>query len=93
MSSRSNKERQLKKNIELSKARAIQAAKETNQRELTAKEEQYFEDELMKAVPEAESKLPRIWNDKSVGKDDFKRPDLGFFGGVNFDKNGKIIRG
>lgn len=49
------------------------------------------EKELRKAAVVAESKLPRVWNqEKDNTPDDFKRPQLGFFGGVDFDKDGNI---
>ena len=50
--------------------------------------------EFQKAVITADKQLPYIWNDdKDNTPDDFKRPTLGtFFGGVNFDKKGNIIR-
>jgi len=48
--------------------------------------------EFKRAALEAEQRLPYVWNqEKDDTPDDFKRPSLGFFGGVNFDKEGRII--
>ena len=48
--------------------------------------------EFRKGAIQAEKSLPHVWNqEKDDTPDDFKRPVLGrWFGGVNFDKNGKI---
>jgi hypothetical protein len=50
------------------------------------------EKELRKAAVCAEKNLYNVWNkEKDNTPDDFKRPVLGrWFGGVDFDKNGKI---
>jgi len=88
------KHNQLKDNLERVKAKSKESYMKENHTAMPKKMQKKEEKELRKAAVHAESKLHGVWNqEKSKAIDDSKRPEFGcYFGGVNFDKNGKIIR-
>ena len=93
MPSRANKERRLAKNVELNTARSVKAWEEETGKSATPEVKEEYRKMFVDSAERVDTRLDSVWNSKSEGSDDFKRPDLGFFGGVDFDKNGRIIRG
>lgn len=93
MPSRTDKEKQLKDNLDKSIARSKNIYKQETGRAMPKERADYEEKELKKAVKEADKMLSKVWNDTpSNERDTSKRPMFGYFGGVNFDKEGHIIR-
>lgn len=89
----SRKTDQLKKNVEINTARSIRSWQKENKTTAPKKVKDEFRRGFEKSAAEVEGQLPHVWNAKEDNTpDDFRRPGLGFFGGVSFDKEGKIVR-
>lgn len=83
----------LKDNLDRAIAKSKEDYAKDNHTQMSDKRKEFEKKEFMKAVKVAEKNLPYVWNEeKDKTPDDFQRPSLGFFGGVNFDKEGNIIR-
>lgn len=93
MSSRANKETILKDNKDRALARSKESYKKENHTSMPKERQEYEKKELNKAVKRADSMLPKVWNDEpSKASNISPRPMFGYFGGVDFDENGKIIQ-
>ena len=96
MPSRVTKERKLKRNVEINTERAVRQYQDVERREIKPQEREEFRQMFEKSALDVDKNgtLDRIWNDQPGKASDIsERPMFGYFGGVNFDKNGKIIRG
>jgi hypothetical protein len=86
------KESKLLQNVEVALEREVRQIKETQHRELAPGER----DELRKKWEDSaqridsSGKLSEVWNAKP-GTGQEKRHAFGYFGGVNFDPEGKIV--
>lgn len=91
---RDKKETRLRNNVEMAVEREQRQIEQIENRErLPGEKEKRREKWLESANRVDKSKLSEIWEPpqhKAIS--DSKRPEFGYFGGVNFDKNGKIIR-
>ncbi len=94
MPSRSDKERVLKDNLDKAVDRSKRDYQKETGKQMSETRQQMEKKEFSKAVTVADKMLDNSWNDESSqGIDTSKRPMFGtYFGGVNFDKDGKIIR-
>jgi len=90
----SSKTAKLKKNVEINAARSVRQWEKDNRTKAPEKVKRDFRKVFQKSAASDEKKLPGIWNkEKSNEVDTSNRPELGcYFGGVNFDKEGRIIR-
>lgn len=87
----SSKTAKLKKNVEINSARSIRQWEKDNKKGAPPSVKANFKKGFQKSAAKIESKLPYVWNDgKDNTPDNFKR--RGFFGGVDFDKEGNILR-
>jgi len=89
---RKAKEKKLKRNIDVSTERELRQIEQRERRHRKPGEFDSLRRKWETGAKRVEKKLPELWNPKESGKDDFKRPMFGYFGGVSFDKNGKIIK-
>lgn len=91
---RLKKQNKLKQNVEVCTERQIRKEEEHKRRKLNASEKRKIRKSWEKSADRVDkTKLSEVWNPQSKGVDDFKRPEFGrYFGGVNFDKEGKIIQ-
>ena len=89
-----SKERKLKRNVEVNTARAIKTEQESAKAELSlerkAELRKAFEDSAQRI--DQSGKLVEVWNDPTSSEEVSARPSFGYFGGVNFDETGKIIK-
>lgn len=90
---RKEKESKLRQNVEVSTEREL---RQIEQREKRTRKPGEFEKLRKKWEKGArrvdETMLSKVWNPKESGSENPKRPEFGYFGGVNFDKDGKIIK-
>ena len=91
---RTDKEKVLKDNLDRGIARSKSDYKEDTGKTMSKERQEEEKKEFNKAVKIADQKLSTSWNDEpSKAIPDGKRPMFGsYFGGVNFDKNGDIIK-
>lgn len=92
MSSRTSKESVLKDNLKQAVAKSKQDYRKEHHTAMPKEREQYEKAEFGKAVKKADSMLSTTWNEPKEGKANHlsDRPMFGYFGGVDFDENGKI---
>jgi len=91
---RADKEKQLKDNMDRGIARSKEDHRKDTGKAMSKARQSEEKQEFNKAVKIADSKLSTAWNDdKPQSVPDGKRPMFGsYFGGVEFDKEGNIIR-
>jgi len=90
----SRKTDQLKKNVEINTARSIQGWQKDNKTKAPEKVKRKFQKDFQDSANRVEKQLATVWNPKeSKPIPDGNRPMFGtYFGGVEFDKKGNIIR-
>lgn len=88
------KESQLKNNVDMAVEREMRQIEEVQHRERQPGEKERLREKWERSAQRIDKsgKLAEIWNDKPEEETINNRPEFGYFSGVNFDKNGKIIR-
>ena len=84
----------LKDNLDRAVANSKESYKKINRKDMPKEQQDKERKQFRQGAVEAEKSLPRAWNPEIGNSPDTdKRPMFGcYFGGVNFDKDGKVIR-
>lgn len=90
---RDKRETKLRQNVEVAVERELRQAEQAQQRERLPGEKERLKEKWIESARRIDRSgmLPRIWKNERSNPVDAGQI-LGYFGGVNFDKNGKIIR-
>ena len=88
------KQKKLRDNIETSLESECRQIKSDEGRELKSGESEKLRQKWEEGATRItqSGKLAEVWNPKESTGNENTRPEFGYFGGVQFDKNGKIIR-
>lgn len=90
-----DKNSQLKDNVDQAIARSQEVYVKEHRTQMPEKQKKKEKKEFLKAANVTEKHLPYLWNQEKDNTPEPNKSNLEFgqyFGGVNFDENGKIIR-
>ena len=79
----------LKRNIDVSLEREVRQKEQVEHRVIRSEERKEMRKKWVQGAYRVEKRLPELWNPK---KDEDKGTTVGYFGGVSFDNEGRIIR-
>ena len=79
----------LKRNIDVSLEREVRQKEKLERRTIRSEERREMRKKWVQGAYRVEKKLPEVWNPKT---DVDKGTAKGYFGGVSFDNEGRIIR-